>query len=317
MYYPLDKKLLFRYRNISDYSINELLKDEFVLSSTDTFNDSHDLAIGYNLDSISNAFISDNSFIRQMAIDTKRTQTFQERYEYLKSKKGQHVITEYLNILSADAIKYFKTKILVGCFSKDCTNQAMWSHYADFGKGFIVGYEEKKIIESIKDTGNYKIGDLLNDVEYKQKVLDASQMLIQAIKDAIYNKNFYTYPDRFVEILVDSNDKNYDYLLYKNPYWRYEKERRIIILNKKQNANSHIAISHLKPDVVILGENISFKDKYLLISICKNKSIPIFVTECSLKENKFELYVRPLLPIEIEDVIQKSSDILHLDGLII
>ena len=53
----VNTRLLYRYRKVTNYSIEELINDELVLSSADTFNDSHDMTIGYNLETVSEFFI--------------------------------------------------------------------------------------------------------------------------------------------------------------------------------------------------------------------------------------------------------------------
>ena len=145
----VNTKLLYRYRKITNYSIEELINDELVLSSADTFNDSHDMTIGYNLETVSEVLLKSDTFIRAMSNDTKRTKSFTERYIYLKSEKGKHVVIEFANILCVDAIKCLKTKFLVGCFTHKNTNQVMWSHYADYGKGFLVGYKQSEIARAL------------------------------------------------------------------------------------------------------------------------------------------------------------------------
>lgn len=307
-------RLLYRYRKVTNYSIEELINDELVLSSADTFNDSHDMTIGYNLETVSEFLLKSDSFIRAMFNDTKRTKSFDDRYNYLKSKKGKHVVMEFANILCVDAIKRLKTKFLVGCFTHKDTNQVMWSHYADYGKGFLVGYKQNEIVRAIKNDNKWNVKELFNKVKYSYKVFDASKMLADSIIESCSDDHIGNYYKVFIDSFI-SLDKAYDNLFIKNPVWQHEKEIRLLMFDKSQEKNSHRIVAKIKPSVVIMGEDISLSNKYLLVSICKNKNIPIMIAESCYKNNKYELCVRPLLSIEIENLLKKFKDILKLDGL--
>lgn len=312
----INNNLLYRYRKITKYAIDELINENLVISSGDTFNDSHDMTIGYDLDIVANNLLLNDSFLQAMANDTKRNKTFEERLEYLKSEKGKHVIAEFANILCVDCIKKLKSKFLIGCFTHKKTNQVMWSHYGDYGKGFVVGYKQSEIIKAVKETNEWNISELFNKVKYSYKVFDATSILIKSILNSIKDNHIVDYSETFISNFTsDANDDAYDNLFIKNPSWQYEKEIRLLFFDEKQNFNTHRPIAKIKPSVLIMGENISFANKYLLVSICKNKGIPIMITESCYKNKKYELYTRPLLPIEIDNLLNKSMDILKLDGL--
>ncbi len=312
----INNSLLYRYRKITEYSIDELINDKLVISSGDTFNDSHDMTIGYDLDIVANKPYLSNNFLQAMANDTKRNKTFEERLKFLKSEKGKHVVVEFANILCVDSIKKLKSKFLIGCFTHKKTNQVMWSHYGDYGKGFVVGYKKSEIIKSIKETKEYNVNELFNKVKYSYKVFDATDILVESILNSIKDNHIIDFSETFIKNFVsDTNDSAYDNLFIKNPSWQHEKEIRMLVFDAKQGFNTHRVIAKVRPSILIMGENISFANKYLLVSICKNKGIPIMITESCYKNKKYELYTRPLLAIEIDNLLNKSIDILKLDGL--
>lgn len=309
-------RLLYRYRKITDFTIKELIKDELVVSSGDTFNDSHDMTIGYDLEKVSKTLKENIRFVEAMANDSKRSKTYEERYEYLLSKKGEHSITMFANILCVECIKELKSKFLIASFTHKATNQVMWSHYADYGRGFLVGYKQSEITKSISLSGEYNSNELFNKIRYSYKVFDASDIIAHSILDSIKNKHIHNYSEAFINNLISSADNAYDNLFIKNPSWLYEKEVRLLVYDKQSHFDSHVCIAKVKPAVVIMGENISYSNKYLLASICRNKHIPIMVIESCFKNSKYELCIRPLLEIEIDNLLNKSDDILKLDGLI-
>ena len=74
------------------------MHDSLVMSSADTFNDDHDFLIGFDAELATERLLNNNSFIRKMAEATKRTKTFDERYAFLKSGKGKHIVTAFFSI---------------------------------------------------------------------------------------------------------------------------------------------------------------------------------------------------------------------------
>ena len=102
---------------------------------------------------------------------------------------------------------YEKTKGDMGicCFSKNCDNLLLWSHYTDKHKGICIGF-------SLKPATEYYF---IREVEYPIKMV---------------KKNFFT----------DENVETLKYLvLTKSHYWEYEEEVRAVALNYKGLVDIH------------------------------------------------------------------------------
>ena len=59
------QQLIYRYRAVTEHSLLELMNDDFVLSSPDTFNDEHDMAISFNLEKAYDSFKNNDKFLNE------------------------------------------------------------------------------------------------------------------------------------------------------------------------------------------------------------------------------------------------------------
>ena len=98
-------------------------------------------------------------------------------------------------------------KLPTACFSTDCGNILMWSHYANYHKGVCLIYKSE--------------GD-----DYRIK-LGTRYEKFQIVK---YNENV---PESVNFLNADEKKKIIDFVLTKSPCWCYEKEYRIILSDAK------------------------------------------------------------------------------------
>lgn len=314
-------KLIYRYREVSEFSLNELMKDDFVLSSADSFNDKHDMAIAFDLEQAYSILSANEAFMSFLANETakRRKQTKKERFNYLKSVKGVNKVKAFINFLFTEYIKLLKKRLLVGCFTDVYDNEAMWSHYSKSGTGFVVGYRQNEIEIAIKR--NDPTESLFEDVVYGEQPYDITNSFVQTIIENLNNGT--------IDVLMSDSEYlainyfvlkgNYDLskaLIKKSNEWNYEKEKRIIMYFFESQGNEHRCVAKVKPKLVILGENMSFSNKFLIASICSKKSIDIYVAENSFRKNSFKVGIRPLLPPELEHLLNDFDDYLKLDGLV-
>ena len=315
-------KFIYRFRTASNYSIQELMTDDLTLSSADTFNDPYDISVGFNLNQAYESLKNDELFISNLAVATAemRSKTVDERIKYLKSTKGLHVVKAFINYLFSEFIHVIKTKLLIGCFTPNYFSEPMWAHYANDGSGFAVGYDQTEIENSIKKSKAYRVGDLFNDVIYNNLTHDLTPNLITAIKkkmnDGISLQTLS--PDTVIDdsFFKIDDGKAYDSILYKKKEWEYEKEKRLVIHDIQLKGNAHVCVASITPKLVILGEKINLPLKYLVTSICYKKGIALYTVEESHQIDSRYLSVRPVLEIEILNLLNNFKDFLQLDGLI-
>lgn len=191
---------LFRYRSCTEKQIDAFQKDIIYAVSADLFNDPYDTLVRYDLDGIKNyvnALLETNtlvqlkkyleegndftnyvkdSFPQGMAENIKEqilATDFEEKKDFLAAYKSQMLQTiDFLYPLLADASKRF---VSIACFCESVQSITMWSHYADYHKGFALEYEMRPTLtKGIKEgVGLYPV--IYDDIRY-----DASQYMAWA-----------------------------------------------------------------------------------------------------------------------------------------
>ncbi len=262
-------KFLYKYRSVDEYSLKNLEEDSIWLSDPRNFNDPYDCSFKKKdeLDPYDPTLILDMAFEAgilskedQESIDailntdnpmTKLMElSYPDRPEFGKTigdalaatlkKRGLGMISE----LSENMKQAFK----VCCFSEDPTSILMWSHYADYHKGFCIAYDFSAL-------GN---DDLRTRMLYP----------------AIYSENMFDASGIF------SQEKTINNILYinqaalvKSQEWSYEKEWRLVFSNGMLQKEMGYQVP--KPKYVILGTKIAKDDADKVIDICERKGIEV------------------------------------------
>lgn len=311
-----DKNIIYRYRNINTFSLEEFMKDELVLSSADSFNDSHDISISFDINKIFNNILKDETSIKNYSeILAESEKVKHETVEQIKNDVyAKEHLQYFLHVMCTNYIKDIQKCYLIGCFTSNPTNQVMWSHYSNNSKGFLIGYRLNEINElESNDIFLSKCGFF--DMQYSSNKYDASNEFENNIKKIFCRISSQKNKKSYFDINFGLDDGTPIPFVNKNKAWQYEQEKRLIFRYIKSNGNEHISVGKVKPACVILGENMDLPYKYLLVSICRKKFIPLYTIETSYLNDKYELSIRPLLPLEIENLLNKFDDILNLDGL--
>lgn len=260
---------LFRYRTLNAYTLYYLLHDQLGASKPSKFNDPYDSFPSYN--------------------DAKLAEILNP--ESLLSPK-EHVS----NVRES----YFITSL-----SSNVDNTALWSHYANNGKGFAISYKfetlqtfiseyRNKMYESFKkqlqpnneeDEKNiHSFCDssiIISRVDYVDESYDITDDIIEGLSFVNTNENITVsrkinlsdlknklYTSNFFNIMKKT-------VLPKSLQWSYEQEWRIIVPSCN-TVHDYIALDKIKPNALYLGEFISETDKIILMGIAKHKSIPVF-----------------------------------------
>ena len=127
------------------------------------------------------------------------------------------------------------SKIGVCCFSKNNTDLLMWSHYADFHKGFCLEFDS-----NISPFSRYF------EVTYESEFPDINSDLL----------------------FEDNNDFIEKLLSFKSIDWRYEEELRI--LHKESNKSYFYPAKALK--AIYFGLNTDESDIEIICSLIKSKN---------------------------------------------
>jgi len=254
-----DDFTLFRYRPSNNYALDALVKNDFWVSRPDSFNDPYDtsfvvdskILIEYLLENTDDELIFAYANLRNIASESKK-----------------HIARKWVEELYKENMKFLKKLFLVSCFSEDVSNEVMWAHYADDGKGFAIEYHYKDLSE-IKDYHCNLVNDLTDrfvqqidgyneiygDIDtkdisqyntyriiYTNDKYDATEIIktsievmtsIINIEGATYLDILKEYKTKGINLFDPKKQKTIsDSIVFtKKKIWNYEKEWRLLLPN--------------------------------------------------------------------------------------
>lgn len=297
---------LYKFMPPTIYSLTNILQGTVHLSSPRNFNDPFDSYLCVNKETFTKRYVlaelKKKGFIKDVE-ESKEIITLKEYREINDShcdgeKKNYYnksfwlTLYEITNAKSESLKKhceniYFdaqkicnsKMKFLrntvyrISCFSyfseedELLENSTMWSHYADNHKGFCVKYK--------LDFSDCKFKELLlcnifpvNYLSQTEIITDNQLMNLKEIDGELYVE------DAVKKKIIKS-------LLSKSPFWKYEKEWRLILSEKECCFLYENNISFTKIEAIYLGCRIDKSIEQLLIKIGEKYSIKIFRTKQS------------------------------------
>lgn len=140
------------------------------------------------------------------------------------------------SIKSGDMISYFLDTVGVLSLSRQYNNALMWSHYAEYHRGFVVGFKYQKP----------------DDLKEDPHDMDIRKIIPSEVK---YSKNKPVYNP-------SSNEFDMSVLLTKDDVWKYEAEERAFTWIETPGIHPYDRAKRLH--CVIAGAKISSDDLVLL-----------------------------------------------------
>lgn len=315
---------LYRYRPCDKYSIDSLKDDKIFLSDPRKFNDPYDCAF------MLTNFHVDNKFINQILSDDpngfKKAYNLTKK-QLTKLKKSQDVIKDLIRIIakknnlehkndpktlreiSNDYEKQYREMKLdvnelkgylgVVCFSEQYDSILMWSHYAKEHTGFCVQYDFKSL------GYDSHLTRLLFPIIYTNKIFPI---------DDYVNKSIYSPKSDFKNVFssfmsgvdlsgmnINGNELNKEKMKFNNMFyiyaalnkyegWKYEKEWRYVISNKKALKSEFIGVP--KPISIYLGAKAD-ENKDEILEIGKDRNIDVY--QMQMRSSKYALEAKKLL----------------------
>lgn len=216
---------LYKYRSLSDYTIDDIMKQSITMSPITFFNDLYDSAIH---------FLGNEKEIEEKTIrEWKKVNPLLSEDSPLNEEYYKRIYGDYYREDSRR--KFWLTDFvgsLVCCFSESDSSILMWSHYADSNQGICIEYD-------------------FNNLKNKNQ------------KNGLFPVCYSQVPVTVEDLLFDEERKITEYpadsallcsMLNKADVWSYEKEWRMIIIAgtelKKKRAPCTIGIV---PNKIILG----------------------------------------------------------------
>lgn len=216
--------LLYKYRSLSTYAIDDVLNSKITLTSIGEFNDIFDGAI------------------HQYGTLEEREKAVEEKWDEMETHRiaahlpedilcRDDVVKPYIEHFKVESRLNFRALDYLGtyvcCFSKDISSTLMWAHYADSNKGFCIEY----------DFNNVPIpkGDLLRKsifpVAYTSEPIDIRDLLAES------SSQICQYPIDAAVLCTALN---------KASMWDYEQEWRIVwVLTSLLETEQRLTINSL------------------------------------------------------------------------
>lgn len=246
--------IIYKYRNWNNEFHKKILTDgEVYLSSPQHFNDPFDFGIVQNfltLDTpekieryVDEGMVKHRQFLLMKGYDLKKEREFQ-----LKRLQNLEKYQEEYEQLNAEAVnKSYGVLSLSGRWD----SILMWSHYADFHKGFNIGYNEEKM----RNSGLFGKGGPI-----------------------IYSDE-YPHIDAFEKHSIESS---FQQTHFKSKEWAYEEEYRLSKLffpKPPTKADRTIKIPFEFVEEINLGIKISSENKTEIVKLADRLNIKVYKTE--------------------------------------
>lgn len=289
---------LYRYRACDERQIDAFEKDRIFAVTADLFNDPYDTLVRYDINSIkeyTNALLTTNTlnglkqYLKQgngfpetikSSFPEEKLKEIKEQivgsdFEALREsieiyKKQMLQLIDFMYPLLAEVGKRFVT---IACFCESVNSITMWSHYADYHKGFVLEYRMRPTL-----TKGIKEGVGLYPVIYEDERYDTSQYMAWAFMKMM---GFDTpNPD------VMSHIK---YALHKSKQWEYEKEWRLVDYSPRNYLTEKVTSVKYKPTAIYYGVHIASEDKECLHKIAKQKGIAEFQMHIDFSSPRYEM----------------------------
>jgi hypothetical protein len=255
-------KYLYKFRSFRDKNHKAMLTDnELFFASPDKFNDPFDCSVPIRYDDFTKT-----EFIRYWtdvyrrdfpkACDSEIRKMVKDFYNQFRSPSGRKMMAQY----QMETIKKMRsTDIGVFSLTANLNSILSWSHYADWHRGFCVGFHTLNLKAFLEKCGPFLD---LRWVDYTKE-----------------------YP--FINAYKASDEEKTNKIVWtKSKDWEYEQEYRVLWL---AGANKPLRIPDGIIRRVVLGCQVNPTDKTEMISILRSRATYISLFQAESKENSFGL----------------------------
>lgn len=282
---------LYRFRSCNINNISAFQSNKCFMSAPSQFNDPFDsLLPSDNSDLIE--LIHQTYDVVGMVKSIDETGELPSFHQKIWSKPFQETIKNYLRSIPSEnypkliqklkqqreyeisktkaqtepAIHFVQDHAYVSCFLEDIRSILMWSHYADYHKGFALEYDFKN------NQNNIKLVDDIFPVMYSREPYNAKEIVSAYMLQ---------------ELGFDAKISDCNYwlkaVLYKASEWSYEKEWRL--LKNRDDSSSLFTSVDLFPSAIYYGCKIDDNCYSLLHNISRMLNIKEYKMQMS-EDNK-------------------------------
>ena len=273
-------KRLFKYREVSEYSLSNLSNDTLWCARADSFNDPYDCALSvelsplcelavtsarklgfFTLDEIGSIEQAEDPMQKLLELSaSKNTGVPAEQFYALRDKVEEARATAKFGILDK-MNNGLRNAYKICSLCQRIDSLLMWSHYTRNHQGFAMEYDFTRLPQQSP------VARLLWPVIYDEKIYDASHVFVRKSPDDPVNNLFAV-----------------GAAIHKGLDWQYEQEWRIVVPDGENEPPQNIPVP--KPIAVYLGAAIEPETAEKVIGIADSKGIPVFKMQLSRSEFK-------------------------------
>ncbi len=277
-----NKDCLYRYRAYDDNTIAALKNDRLYFSNPEYFNDPYDNLLFADTSKIVCTIIGNIISGMDNYLDTRKEMEMPWA-DFVKfiwsSEKSKEIILrerfdQILGVLDSIRVNLKRNSRII-CFSDCYDSRLLWSHYANYHKGFIQVYnkanlETFKCYNDREEESNNKTR--LVQVEYVDQQTDMTELVLEYIRHNIFgNMGDVEQIDAKITSTIFRT-----VISEKAREWSYEREWRLIPRNPQINRKSELVYLKCRPIAVIVGSQCQGEERETLIRICQERDIPVF-----------------------------------------
>lgn len=286
---------LFRYRSVNENNLEALNNDRLYFSTPACFNDPYDNLIFVNTQTVLSKIIGSihagmDSYLAKN-IDKMPEIAFFKNVWDDKQVRPQLLQQHCERIASAlDAVRMnLRANPRLICFSEEYDSMLMWSHYADYHKGYVLVYAKNDLVSSnsYDNKGNLlSLKTRLEKVQYTDRQTDMTDEVLAYLRVNMLGGTVDNRTDASI-----SPAKLREVLTEKSTDWQYEKEWRLIPHIPSIEKPSQFSYLICKPKAVIIGSKCIETHRKQLIDICEKMQIPVFGIFLSETDSSYRLLV--------------------------
>lgn len=300
---------LYRYRSCGELSFGAFSEDQLWFSKPKVMNDDFDALISYDGEAI-NRQITENfqrafqvvnaikngeivpELIKQVLpqMQTIEKNILQTSADDIQTRfaEGEQAFQKYAQAELPPLSTLIQDKIKIACFSESIESALMWGYYTDNSSGFALAYDFRDF--QYPNCSKYNSPCLnggafnLFPVIYSDERFDATEYVSWLWQqNMIHEINGFTEEQKAIlkELLPCPDDfMATKIVLHKSNEWASEKEWRMTFFcldSDIQNQEHSFGIK--KPVAIYLGRKIKPINQKKLLSIAKEKNIPVYKME--------------------------------------
>lgn len=301
------KNSVFRYRSYNTDTLNAFQNDRLYFSTPKHFNDPFDAVIHVNDELLLASIFRDLDEGMPSYLNAK----LNDPASYINAANKDLILTftqdpKCRATVLADILKTITTveeSLLTNsktiCFAEEFLSTLMWSHYADYHKGFVLAYQK----DSFKTATSHSAQDAvvpatlkLGKIRYQTHMCDYGEFFYQYLPEISRG----TPPALYSRFLTEM-------LFNKTKEWEYEKEWRLCSIPSDFEKPDPVHYLSIRPWAIFLGAKMPAKQKWQLYNVAKKKDIAVFEIWANNLSPEFKLNFQAVNAKELKEAANKKE----------